>query len=194
MQYCTSCDKPIYDWSEVDGCGRCSKCEASEENNDIITNEMENMGGDNMEKTMINLVNVLKTVGYSATAVKGQKTRLVKIALGLEGDAAKETFMYDKAEVLAVLDTIMKSKSDKADKATEAFDKVSAEKFEAEWLEEYVEVKAEATPTKKASAKKGTLADYKEFAIETGLRAEFEKFMVAKYGAGTVVAPWEIAE
>ncbi|MGL5970379.1 MAG: hypothetical protein ACRCZL_00030 [Cetobacterium sp.] len=141
-----------------------------------------------MEKTTINLVNVLKAVGYSATAVKGQKTRLAKLALGLDGDIAKSTFMFEKGEVLEVLNVVMKSKSDKAEEATKVFDKISKGEYTEDWTEEYSELTSggkEKSASKKngASGRKGTNEDRKSFIESKGLDAEFRAWMEQTYGA-----------
>lgn len=140
----------------------------------------------------VNLVKVLESVGYSPVSVKGQKTKLVKSALGLEAEEAKNTFMFTQGEVIQVLGIVMKSKSDKATAAAEIFDKISKDKFEPQWLEAYAEAdKTTAVKSKSNAPKKGKLEDYKEFAIAMGMREQFVKFMTEKYGEGTIVAEWE---
>lgn len=155
----------------------------------LIKKENDNMTG--IYDGTINLVNVLISVGYSPVSVKGQKTKLVKAGLGLDAEEAKETFLFTKDETLQVLGQIMKSKSEKAVKATEIFDLMSKDKFEPDWTAEYTAPVSASGAKKSGAAKKGTLADYKEFAIASGYREAFVKFMIEKHGEGTVVAEWE---
>lgn len=136
-----------------------------------------------MVKAM-NMVEILKSVGYSATGVAGQKTRLAKAGLGL-GDEAKDVFMFEKNEVLTMLDVIMKSKSDKAVKAGQIFDAIGKDQLEDAWTTEYVK-EATAGSTKKAggaSGRKGSLQDLREFVEANALEEKFKEFMVSKYGA-----------
>ncbi|MGL5575208.1 MAG: hypothetical protein ACRDCW_06640 [Sarcina sp.] len=132
----------------------------------------------------INMVEVLKSVGYSATGVAGQKTRLAKAGLGL-GDEAKDVFMFNKEEALTMLSVITKSKSDKAVIAGQIFDKIGKDQMEEAWLTEYTK-EATAGSTKKsggASTRKGSLQDLREFIETAELEEKFKEFMVSKYGA-----------
>ncbi|MGL6121017.1 MAG: hypothetical protein ACRC0V_10970 [Fusobacteriaceae bacterium] len=156
-----------------------------------IQNQKENDNMTGIYEGTINLINVLLAVGYSPVSVKGQKTKLVKAGLGLDAEEAKVNFLFTKDETLQVLGQIMKSKSEKSVKATEIFDLMSKDKFEADWTAEYVAPVIASGAKKAGAAKKGTLADYKEFAIASGQREAFVKFMREKHGEGTVVAEWE---
>ena len=101
----------------------------------------------------LNMVEILKSVGYSATGVAGQKTRLAKTGLGL-GDEAKDVFMFEKNEVLTMLDVVMKSKSDKAVTAGQIFDKIGKDELEEAWTTEYVK-ESTGGSTKKAGGASG---------------------------------------
>lgn len=129
----------------------------------------------------LNMVEVLKAVGYSENGVAGQKTRLAKLALGLT--EAKDIFMFNKEEVLTMLDVVMKSKSEKAKEAGKIFDKIGKDDIEEAWIAEYVKAETVANAkTGGANKRKGSLGDLREFVEANALEEKFREFMTAKYG------------